>query len=40
MTCPCCNKEFSWIYDKVEVACIAVWGKCQKCLDKMLSRNK
>ena len=40
MNCPRCNKDYHFICDKIDTALIIVWGKCQKCLDKMYKERK
>lgn len=34
MDCPKCHKDFIIYVDKVDCACIIVWGKCRRCLKK------
>ncbi|MHA1437901.1 MAG: hypothetical protein ACTSPD_10020 [Promethearchaeota archaeon] len=34
MTCPKCNKKFVVYIDKIDFACIVVWGKCSECIKK------
>lgn len=33
MKCPKCGKKYSYT-DKIDFACLVVWGKCKSCLEK------
>jgi hypothetical protein len=40
MNCPKCGKEIIIYIDKIDLACIVVYGECETCLKKEAKKRK